>query len=58
MTDDDNLSDEITHMFEALDGSLMKIYLQQKEYAESLYMLKEKEGIRIQEMNFTFACEI
>ena len=45
-------------MFEALDGSLMKIYLQQKEYAESLYMLKEKEGIRIQEMNFTFAGEI
>lgn len=40
MTDDDNLSDEISHMFEALDGSLMKIYLQQKEYAESLHLLK------------------
>jgi hypothetical protein len=48
MTDDDNLSDEITHMFEALDGNLMKIYLQQKEYTESLYLLKQREGARIQ----------
>lgn len=36
----------------------MQIYIQQKDYAEQLMLLKEQEGKRIQEINFTFAGEI
>lgn len=36
----------------------MQIYLQQKKYASYLMQLKEEEGEKIQDINFTFAGEI